>query len=257
MKTLGVTAVVLTFNGQKWLARTLESLSFCDRILVVDSGSTDATLDIARAAGAEVLYRAWEGTIPQFRYAFTQVTTPWVVTLDQDEYLSPELSASLQAALADPGDAAGFFCSRRSFYYDRFLKHGGWYPDWLLRAFRPDRMELRGTLPHEEFFPAGPTRRLSGDIIHYPYADLAEHLAKINSYTGTAAREMHGRGRRCGLGAAVARGMAKFLRQYILKLGFLDGRAGFLLAIHAFIYAFHKYAKLAELTAAERRPPAD
>lgn len=247
----GVTAVVLTCNGQKWLARTLESLSFCDRLLVVDSGSTDATLDICKAAGADVLHRAWEGTIPQFRFAFANVATPWIVTLDQDEYLSPELAASLRAALADPGDAAGFFCSRRSFYYDRFLRHGGWYPDWLLRAFRLDRAEIRGTLPHEEFHPTGPTRRLSGDIIHYPYADLAEHLAKINSYTGAAARELKARGRRCGLGAAVGHGAAKFLRQYVLKRGFLDGRAGFLLAVHAFIYAFHKYAKLAELGVAE------
>lgn len=246
-----VTAVVLTCNGQKWLSRTLESLSFCDRLLVVDSGSTDATLDICKAAGADVLHRAWEGTIPQFRFAFANVATPWIVTLDQDEYLSPELAASLAEALADPGDAAGFFCSRRSFYYDRFLRHGGWYPDWLLRAFRLDRAEIRGTLPHEEFHPAGPTRRLSGDIIHYPYADLAEHLAKINSYTTAAARELQAKGRRCGLGSALGHGAAKFFRQYLLKRGFLDGRAGFLLAVHAFIYAFHKYAKLAELGVAE------
>ncbi|NJB68429.1 glycosyltransferase involved in cell wall biosynthesis [Desulfobaculum xiamenense] len=242
-----VTAVILTFNGQKWLEKTLASLGFCDRILVVDSGSTDATLEIARAAGADVLHRAWEGTIPQFRFAFEHVDTPWIITLDQDEFLSPELRASVTAALAAPGDAAGFMCPRRSWYLDRFVRHSGWYPDRLLRVFRLDGVEIRGMLPHEEFHPTGPTRDLDGDIIHYPYADLAEHLDKINSYTSLAAREMKARGRRAGVGTALAHAFGKFLKQYVLKQGFRDGRAGLVLAVHAFVYAFHKYMKLVEL----------
>ncbi len=248
-----VTAVILTKNGERWLEKTLASLDFCDAVLVVDSGSTDATLDIARAAGATVLTRDWEGTIPQFKFAFARVTTPWIVTLDQDEFLSSELRESLRAALAEPGDAAGFFCPRRSWYLDRFIRHSGWYPDLLLRAFRLDAVEIRGTLPHEEFYPTGPTRTLSGDIVHYPYADLAEHLDKINSYTTTAAQELHARGRRSSLGKALAHGLGKFLKQYVLKQGFRDGRAGLVLAVHAFFYAFQKYMKLAELNARDRR----
>lgn len=242
-----VTGVVLTFNGERWLAETLKSLDFCDALLVVDSGSTDGTLAIAEAAGAKVLHRAWEGTIPQFRYAFEHVSTPWIVTLDQDEFLSPELKDALRGALADPGVAGGFFCPRRSWYLDRFIRHGGWYPDHLLRAFRLDAVEIRGTLPHEEFHPTGPTRTLAGDIVHYPYADLAEHLDKINSYTTIAARELHARGRRSGLGKALSHGVGKFLKKYLLKQGFRDGRAGLVLAVHDFLYAFQKYMKLAEL----------
>jgi glycosyltransferase involved in cell wall biosynthesis len=248
------TGLVLTFNGEKWLDRTLSSLGFCSHLLVVDSGSSDTTLDIAGRHGAEILQRDWEGTIPQFRFAFERVKTRWVVTLDQDEWLSEELKPNLAAALSEPGENVGFWCSRLSYYYDRYIRHGGWYPDLLLRAFRLDGMELAGTLPHEEFRPLGPARRLSGDIIHHPYADLDEHVAKINSYTSVAARELAARGKRSGAAKAVARGVWKFLRVYLLKRGFMDGRAGFVLAVHSFLYAFLKYLKLAEMDVRQGPP---
>lgn len=243
-----ITAIVLTFNGERWLGETLKSLDFCDYILVVDSGSTDETKQIALDAGATFMTRDWEGTIPQFRFAFEHVDSPWIITLDQDEFLSPELRESVLAALENPGKAGGFFCPRRSWYLDRFIRHSGWYPDYLLRVFRLDSVEIRGTLPHEEFHPKGETRTLEGDIVHYPYADLAEHLYKINSYTTTAAQELHAKGRKSSLAKALAHGVGKFLKQYILKQGFRDGRAGLVLGVHAFIYAFQKYMKLAEMS---------
>ena len=252
--TVDATAVVLTFNGDKWLDRTLASLDFCKKILVVDSGSTDSTLEIAKHHQARILTRAWEGTIPQFKYAFEHVDTPWIVTLDQDEFLSDELKANLSAALESPGEATGFWCPRLSFYYDRFIRHGGWYPDRLLRAFRLDSVEIAGTLPHEEFRPTGPTGRLTGDIIHYPYADLAEHVHKINAYTKAAAEELAKRGKRASVPGAVARGAWKFFRIYVLKRGFLDGRAGFVLAVHSFFYAFQKYLRLAAKSRPEGPP---
>ncbi|BBD08924.1 glycosyltransferase family 2 protein [Desulfovibrio ferrophilus] len=242
-----ITAVILTFNGEKWLEQTLSSLDFCDALLVVDSGSTDTTLAIAEAAGAKILHRAWEGTIPQFKFAFEHVKTPWIITLDQDEFLSPELKESVTTALSAPGNTGGYWCPRRSWYLDRFIKHSGWYPDLLLRVFRLDKVEIRGMLPHEEFHPTGATSRLSGDIVHYPYADLSEHLDKINSYTSLAAREMAAKGKRAGVGKALAHAVGKFAKQYLLKQGFRDGRAGLVLAVHSFIYAFQKYMKLVEL----------
>jgi glycosyltransferase involved in cell wall biosynthesis len=248
------TGVVLTCNGEKWLDKTLSSLDFCKEILVVDSGSTDSSLDIAKRHGARILTRAWEGTIPQFRFAFEHVTTPWIVTLDQDEFFSDELKADLTAALAEPGDAGGFYCNRLSFYLDRFIRHSGWCPDLLLRAFRLDSVEIAGTLPHEEFKPTGRTRRLRGDIIHYPYADLAEHVAKINAYTQTGAEELKKRGKSATVGGAVSRGAWKFVRTYVLKRGFLDGRAGFVLAVHSAFYAFQKYLRLAAMDRPEGPP---
>lgn len=249
-----VAAVVLTFNGARWLDRTLASLDFCDELLVVDSGSTDATLDIAKAHGARVLHRKWEGTIPQFRFAFANLEADpgrpiWVVTLDQDEWLSPELYAALKTALENPGGVQGFELSRLSWYFDRYVRHSGWRPDWLLRAFRLDAVQIRGVLPHEEFHVAGQVRRLEvkgGDIVHHPYADLSEHLAKVNDYSAMAARELRARGRRASVAKAFAHGFGKLFKTYVLKLGFLDGRAGAVLAVHAFLSAFHKYLRVIE-----------
>ena len=245
-----ITGLILTFNGERGLEKTLRSLDFCGTLLVIDSGSTDKTLEIAHTANAKILTRDWEGTIPQFKFGFTHVETPWIITLDQDEFLSPELKSEVVDALKNPGEWRGFFCPRRSFYLDRFLRHSGWYPDYLLRVFRLDSVEIRGMLPHEEFFPSGPTKRLQGDIVHYPYANMNEHIAKINSYAQIAAKELHKKGRRSGMGRAVGHGVGKFLKQYVLKKGFLDGRAGFVLATHSFFYAFQKYLRLMELNKA-------
>ncbi len=248
-----VTGLVLTFNGERVLEQTLASLAFCDEILVVDSGSTDRTLAIAEAAGARILTRAWEGPGPQFAFAFEQVRTNWVVSLDHDEYCTPELQEEIQGVLANPADMAGWYCPRRSFYFDRFLAHSGWYPDYLLRVFRLECMELKISMPHYSFHPQGPTGKLQGDIVHYPYSGLAEHLEKINSYTQSAAEDKFARGERAGLGKALGHGLARFFKIYVLKRGFLDGRAGLILALNGFFYVFHKYIRVAELGKEEKK----
>lgn len=249
-----VTGLVLTRDSEATIRGVLESFDFCDEIVVVDSGSTDATVSIAEAAGARVIFNAWEGYVPQFRFALTQVRTPWVALLDSDECYSPELKREVQAALAEPGDVLGFYLCRRSFYYDRFINHSGWYPDRLFRVFHMDAVELHGVLIHQEFHPcaeaASRTRRLKGDILHYPYTDIARHVEKLNTYTTDGARELYLRGRgssRFPLLQALGHGAARFLRQYVLKSGFRDGRTGFLLALQAAYGAFLKYVKLMEL----------
>ncbi len=250
-----MTGLVLTKDGGKWLGRCLQSLRMCDELLVVDSESTDATREIAEANGARVLVRPWEGPLPQFRYALEQVGTDWVVSLDQDEWLSPELQEDIEALLAEPGrlaDAAGFLCNRRSFYFDRYLRHSGWYPDRLLRVFHKGRMEVRASGPHYSFHALGLVGRLSGDIVHHPYADLSEHVAKMNYYCQEAARDLRDKGVRSGLGKALAHGLARFFKIYCLRLGFLDGRAGAILALHGFFYAFHKYVRVAEYELEQR-----
>ncbi len=244
------TGLVLTRNGERLLERCLRSLRVCDRILVVDSESDDRTREIAGDCGAEVLVRHWEGPAPQFRFALERLGRDWVMSLDQDEFLSPELEASLRELRAQAGrleTRAGFYCARRSFYYDRFIGHCGWYPDRLLRVFRADRMEVRTSGPHYSFHPLGPTGRVQGDIVHYPYAGLREHLDKINYYTQIAAAELAARGGRGGALAGLAHGLGRFCKIYLLKRGFLDGRAGLILALHGFIYAFEKYVRVAEL----------
>ncbi len=249
-----ITGLVLTFNGARHLGACLDSLKFCDEILVVDSNSTDNSREIAAAAGARVLTRAWEGPGPQFIFAFEQIRTPWVFSLDQDEIASEALVQSVRTVLQAPPDTlTGYYCPRRSFYFDRFLKHSGWYPDRLLRLFRNDRMQVKVSGPHYSFHPMGPTKKISGDIIHYPYADLGEHLDKINYYTGIASRELHEKGYRGGLPTALGHGLARFAKIYLLRRGFLDGKAGLILAVHGFMYAFLKYIRATEL--ADKKPP--
>lgn len=262
---LGVSGLVLTKDGERWLERCLRSLDFCDQVLVVDSESTDRTREIAVDLGATVLVRPWQGPLPQFRYALEQVPTDWVVSLDQDEWLSPELDEAVRALFREPRPMeslesresletlAGFWCSRRSFYFDRYLSHSGWYPDRLLRVFHKGRMELHASGPHYSFRPQGPTGRLQGDIMHHPYAGLHEHVAKINYYTQEAAQSLHEAGRKSDLLVALGHGLARFAKIYLLRRGFLDGRAGLVLAIHGFFYAFHKYLRVAELELEEER----
>lgn len=240
------TGLVLTLNGEKYLDQCLASLDFCDELLVVDSESSDRTIDIARAHGARVLVNPWPGPKAQFAFAFTHIATPWVVSLDQDEILSEELRANIRAALGDPGQISAFLCPRTSFYFDRFLRHSGWYPDLLPRVFKLAETDVHVSGPHYGFSPTGRTKRLRGDIIHYPYENLQQHLDKINYYTQIAADDMFQQGKKAGVLSALGHGLARFVKIYLLRRGFLDGRAGFVLAINSFFYAFHKYIRLME-----------
>jgi glycosyltransferase involved in cell wall biosynthesis len=244
-RTVGL---ILTYNGERLLGRCLQSLRFCDEILVVDSLSTDTTAGIAKAAGAKVLVRRWEGPGPQFRFALEHIramrpAVDWVVSLDQDEWLSDELAASIRAAIAADGGHAGFWMPRSSFYFNRFMRHSGWYPDLLLRLFRPDGMEVHVSGAHYSFHPLGPTGRLAGDIVHYPYRNFREHLDKVNSYAQQGADDLRAKGRRGGVLPGLLHGGARFAKLYLLKLGFLDGRAGFINAAHGAFYAFLKYVR--------------
>lgn len=250
-----VTGLVLTLNGAKYLDDCLKSLDFCDQILVVDSQSTDSTADIAAARGARFLVNPWPGPKKQFEFAFGHIGTEWVVSLDQDEILSDELRASVMAALEDPQGMSAFLCPRTSFYFDRFLRHSGWYPDLLPRVFRLADTGVHVSGPHYGFETKGRTRRLTGDIIHYPYENLKQHVDKINYYTQIAAEEMHLKGKRAGVLTALGHGLARFLKIYVFRRGFLDGKAGFVLAVNSFFYAFQKYIRLAELGASRNARP--
>ena len=190
-----ITGLVLTYNGERLLGKCLESLAFCDAVIVVDSFSSDATESIAREHGATFVQHPWSGALPQFEYALGLVETDWVVSLDQDEICSEPLRDAILAALPGaPADLCGFTPARRSWYYDRFLKHSGWYPDRLLRVFRRNGVHFTQSGAHEHIDPNGRTRELDGDILHYPYKHFREHLDKINSYAQQGADDLAARG---------------------------------------------------------------
>lgn len=245
-----ITAVIITLNGERLFDRCLDSLSFCDRILVVDSFSSDATEAIARAHGAVFLQNPWPGNARQIQFGVdwlaANAPTDWVLFLDCDEICSPELAASIQAAVARPGEAVAFSMPRRTWYYDRFLRHGGSYPDRLFRLFRPEAIRIEESGAHQHFVPAGPSGALAGDLLHYTYASFRNQLDKLNDYAERGARDLAARGKKGGVAAGLGHGLWRFADMYLLRLGLLDGRAGFLMAAHTAFYTFLKYVRIQE-----------
>ena len=250
----GITGVVLTCDGERLLDRCFSSLAFCDAILAVDSGSSDTTESIAKAHKAEFIHRDWEGFDKQFTYAQSLVQTRWFVILDQDEICPPPLGELILAAISEsdaladtPQDTAvAFSVGRKSWYFDRFMKHGGWYPDHILRVFRTGCVEFYQDA-HIHYRPLGRSEHVGGlgsEIIHYPYTSFFHQLTKLNSYAEQGAESMRAAGKRGGILRGIGHGIARFLRIYFFKRGFLDGRAGFLAACHGSFYAFLKYVRV-------------
>ncbi|MDL2315998.1 glycosyltransferase family 2 protein [Desulfovibrio sp. OttesenSCG-928-A18] len=251
----GITGVVLTHNGERLLRQCLSSLAaFCDVILCVDSGSADASQAIAAEYGASFVHRDWEGFDRQFSYAQALVNTRWFFILDQDEICPLPLGRKIRKAI-DAADAAAdtpqdspvaFSVGRRSWYFDRFMKHSGWYPDHILRVFRTGFVEFYQDA-HIHYRPLGGKEHLGGpgaEIVHYPYTGFAHQLAKISSYADQGAAALRARGKKGGVARGIVHGFSRFLRIYILKRGFLDGKAGFLAACHGSFYAFLKYVRV-------------
>ena len=240
-----VSAIVITLNEERNIARCLSSLGTVDEIVVVDACSTDRTVEIARQFTPNVHVRPWPGYVPQKAYAVEQARNEWVLWVDADEELSPELVSEL-AALT-PGDAAGFEIPRRTMYLGRWIRHSGWWPEYVLRLFRKPVSRFDDKFVHERVRVDGPVRRLLNPLNHYSYPSLRLHVEKMNVYTDLAAQEMMRRGRHVSVASACIHGMAKFVGTYIIRLGFLDGRQGLILAVMASYYAFLKYAKAWEL----------
>lgn len=247
-----LTGLVLTRNGERLIGNSLASLSFCDAILVVDSGSEDATMDIARQAGAIVIENPWPGFAEQFTFAAARVTTDWFFILDQDEICSPELAeaimGSVREALCAHNDLAApltaFSVARRSWYFNRFMKHSGWYPDHILRVFRTGYVTFSQDA-HIHYHPKGEAGHIStGEIIHYPYTGFDHQLAKLNVYAQQGADALRAEGKKGGILRGAAHAVARFCSIYFVKAGFLDGKAGFLAAAHGSFYAFSKYIRV-------------
>jgi len=241
-----VTGLVLTYNGERLLEKCLKSLDFCDQLLVVDSESTDRTREIAEACGAHVIVRPWPGPVDQFKFALQEVKSTWVISLDQDEYLTDELRDSITSKLDKSEHVAGYYVPRSSFYFNRFMKHSGWYPDYLFRVFRSGKVEITASGAHYHFKPRGETIKLTGDILHYPYENFRQHMEKINYYAEEGAKSLREQGKKGGLTIALLHAKMRFIKLYLLKLGFLDGKAGFYNAMAGFYYTFQKYIRVEE-----------
>ena len=251
-----LTACIVAGNEQDRIGPCLDSLAFCDEIVVVlDDRSTDGTRALCEAAGAVVSVHAWEGFMAQKERAVRAARHDWVLCLDADERVSDALGAEIER-LREQGfvERAGFRMPRLSSYLGRWQRHGSWYPDHVLRLFDRRRGHWSGDPLHAAPHVDGPIGKLGGDLLHHPYRDFAHHLRKIDEYTTAMAERMHADGRRARPTDIVFRPLIRFVRYYLLDLGFLCGWRGFLLACLATHYGRMKYAKLLALHAQATLP---
>lgn len=252
-----ITATIITLNEAEHIRAACESVSWADEVLVVDSGSTDNTREIARECGARVIEKEWPGFAAQKQFAAEQATHDWVFSLDADERVSDELHAAIEDLLFTNEEklADGYRMSRRAFYMGRWIRGGGWYPDRQLRLYKKSMGRWEGAYIHEsvKMVPEARVETLAGDILHYPGSDAAEHHRMIGErYAPLAARQMFEQGRRTSPLAIACMGMASFVRSFILKGGFRDGLVGFSIAKFASHHAFLKYLMLWELQNREK-----
>ncbi len=249
---LPLSLVVITRDAADAIAACLASANFAAETLVVDSGSRDDTVEIAKAMGARVMHHGWEGFGPQKRFAVAQAAHEWVLCVDADERVSRKLAASIAAlfgAGAPPGPA--YALARRNRFLGRWLAHGEGYPDWNVRLFDRRRARWTDDPVHEHVVADGPIVRLHGDLLHASAESVDDYIAKQNRYTTLQANAMYARGERAGLARIALSPLARFVRFYLLKGGFLDGAAGFAhIAIGAFA-SFLKYVKLRALQRGE------
>lgn len=244
-----LSVVVITLNEERNLARCLASVKdVADDIVVLDSFSTDRTETIAQEQGARFVQHAFDGHIEQKNRAITHAKHPWVLSLDADEALSPELAASIKAAKAS-NDADGYTMNRLTNYCGSWVRHGGWYPDMKLRLWDSRKGRWTGTNPHDRYEMDAGARiaHLEGDLLHYSYGTLEDHYRQVEYFTTIAARAYFARGKRAPWIKRVFSPVVKFIGDYLFRLGFLDGPTGFTIARISAYATWLKYRKLRDL----------
>jgi len=245
-----LSVIIITKNEAINIQACLKSVEFADERIVVDSGSTDGTTVIARAAGATVIETTdWPGFGPQKQRALDAAKGAWVLSLDADERISDELRDEIMSAIAQSKQDA-YFLPRLSSFCGHFIRHGGWYPDYIVRLFRRDKADFSTDMVHERVIthPAASTGKLKSPIIHYSYRDDSDVLRKLEHYSSLGAKQAFAAGKRGGYGKAVSHAAFAFIRTYLFKLGFVDGLPGLMVAIMAAEHTYHKYFKLMQLT---------
>ncbi len=240
---MSLSVIIIAKNEAHAIGKCLESVSWADEIVVVDSGSTDGTVEICENQGAKVVMTDWPGFGPQKNRALDLATSDWVLSLDADEYVSEELAREIRDAVSASG-AVAYSIPRSSSYCGKYMRHSGWWPDRVTRLFRRGRARFSDDLVHERLIVEGHTGKLSNPLMHEAFTDLSEVLQKMDSYSSAGAVRMAGKGKQSSLGAAVLKGMWAFFRTYILQAGFLDGREGFMLAVSNAEGTYYRYLKL-------------
>ena len=254
MPKLSVT--VITKNEAADIGDALASVAFADEIVVVDSFSTDETVAIARRHTDRVIVRDWPGYIDQKNYAASIARHDWILSLDADERATPELATEIRSLVSGTPREMGYRIPRVTFHLGRWIRTTDWYPDYQLRLYDRRAAQWTGRYVHEAVTVRGEVGRLRGELQHYAYRDISEHLETIDRYTTYAARQMHEAGRKAGLLQIAGHPPLAFLRNYLAHGGIRDGVPGFIISALNSYYVFLKFAKLWELQHPTPQPPA-
>jgi len=240
---------IIALNQEDHIGPCLESARFADEIVLVDTGSTDRTLEVARGYTDRIFQTAWLGFGATKNFALDQARGDWVFSLDTDERITPALAAEIQEIVHQDGPFSGYRVPRKNYFCGRWIKRLGWYPDLILRLFKRSQGRFRERQVHEEVAVTGPTGVLTHPLEHYSYASVSEYVTRQDRYARLAAQEMVKAGRRPRPGDLVWRPFFTFLNLYLRRLGFLEGRTGYTLAVLSSLYNFLKYYYLRELSA--------
>jgi glycosyltransferase involved in cell wall biosynthesis len=242
-----VSATIITLNEADHIAAAIDSVAWADEVIVVDSGSTDGTVAIARGKGARVETRVWSGWIDQKNHAASLARNDWIFSLDADERVTPGLAAEVAALLRTEPARRGYRIPRVTFHLGRWVRTTDFYPDYQTRLYDRRSAHWQGKYVHESVVVDGGPGQLRGEIAHYSYRDLADQIERINRYTTLAARQMHEAGRRANAVDLLMHPPAAFFRNYVLRRGVLDGTVGLIISLTQAWSVYLKFAKLWEL----------
>ncbi len=242
-----ISLVIITLNEERNIERCIRSVPFASEVIVVDSGSKDSTCEIARFLGARVVHKSWLGFGLQKKFATEQASHDWVLSLDADEALSPELAREIQERFSQLNPQSGYEMPRKSFHLGRWIEHGGWYPDYQLRLYNRQHANWSDSPIHERV-DAPQVERLKEPLQHYVFRDLSHQIQTNDRYSGLLAQKDLKAGKRFSLLKLIFKPWSKFIECYFLKLGFLDGLPGLIIAVGAGYSIFLRQAKIWELS---------
>jgi len=250
-KRATISAYIISKNEENNIGRAIGSVHWMDEVIVLDSGSTDKTVDIAKKLGAKVSHASFSNFVEQKNRAMDLCSEEWVFNLDADEEVTPELKYSLMEVISKEESAnitEVYSVSRRIFYMGRWIRHCGWYPEYRERLSKKGRAVWKGNVLHERLASQGSVGILDGDLLHRPYSNLGDHLKTIDRYSLLWAQREAESGRKTGLFSIITRPSVKFLKMFIIRAGFLDYGPGLIASVMGSFYTFMKYAKLYELS---------
>ncbi len=247
---MALSVILIARNEEASIGRALRSVAWADETIVVDSGSTDRTVAIARELGAKVVVTPdWPGFGPQKNRALELATGDWVLSLDADEWLTAASAEEIRRVMATgAAGAVAYRMPRRSSFCGRFMRHSGWWPDYVVRLFRRGSARFSDDIVHERVNVDGALGTLTEPILHETFVDLEDLVDKMNRYSTLTAQQLQQDGKTAGVAEALARALWAFIRTYVLRAGFLDGREGFMLALATAQGTYYRYVKLMQLT---------